>query len=233
MGRGAVHCFSSALWGGELSTSSALWRAGRGKLSTVLAVPCGGQPAARLLFSLHTFSDPREKQTSGGDAFGNDPFAPSFPARPPSSPARPPSSPARPPSSPTPALPPKQGKKHPPPRPAPPKSKSPAPNKPKADPFGDFGADPFAGSDPFSGGGGGGKGTSNSNSFDAFANFNDFGKGESDGPWGGGSSRPLAVTRPGRGGKKGAAPQPAKRRTTAAASIPVRAQPGAWGDSQA
>ena len=77
-------------------------------------------------------------------------------------------------ASPTPALPPKQSKKQPPPRPAPPKSKSPAPNKPKADPFSDFGADPFGGSDPFASSG---KTTSTSNSFDAFANFNDnFGK---------------------------------------------------------
>ena len=95
-----------------------------------------------------------------GDAFGGDPFAPS--------------STAKPAASPTPALPPKQNKKQPPPRPAPPKSKSPAPTKPKADPFGDFGADPFAGNDPFAGSG---KTTSNSNSFDAFANFGDsFGK---------------------------------------------------------
>ncbi|XP_076463318.1 uncharacterized protein LOC143295483 isoform X2 [Babylonia areolata] len=161
------------------------------------------------------------QKTSGGDVFGSDPFAPSAP--PSSSSSGPPPRPA---TSPIPALPPKQGKKQPPPRPAPPKSKSPAPTKPKADPFGDFGTDPFAGSDPFaSGGGGGGKTTtSNSNSFDAFANFNDFGKGGSDSPWGGGS-QPLTVT---GGSKKKPAPQPAKR-----TNIPVKSNNSNWGDSEA
>ncbi|KAK7503998.1 hypothetical protein BaRGS_00004730 [Batillaria attramentaria] len=99
-------------------------------------------------------------QQPGGDAFASDPFAAS--------------SPTKSAESPTPALPPKQNKKQPPPRPAPPKSKSPAPTKPKSDPFGDFGGDPFGGSDPFASSG---KTNSDSSSFDAFANFGDnFGK---------------------------------------------------------
>ncbi|XP_070194769.1 epidermal growth factor receptor substrate 15-like 1 isoform X2 [Littorina saxatilis] len=106
-----------------------------------------------------------------GEGFGSDPFAPSSTSSTSRSSSVPPPRPA---SSPVPNLPPKQNKRQPPPRPAPPKSKSPAPNKPKADPFGDFGSDPFSGSDPFASGG---KGASNNSTFDAFANFNDnFGK---------------------------------------------------------
>lgn len=99
-------------------------------------------------------------QKSPGDMFGSDPFAPSS---------------AKGTESSVPSLPPKHSKKQPPPRPAPPKSKSPVPaGKPKSDPFGDFGGDPFGGSDPFANS----ARNSSSNSFDAFANFSDvsFGK---------------------------------------------------------
>ncbi|XP_046331080.2 epidermal growth factor receptor substrate 15-like 1 isoform X1 [Haliotis rufescens] len=104
------------------------------------------------------------KQKGGSDdIFGTDPFAPKSSKRT--------DSPGQ-----APALPPKS-KKQPPPRPAPPKSKSPLPtgaNKPKVDPFPGFGSDPFANAtDPFASSGTGG-GTAG----DPFANFADFSPGK-------------------------------------------------------
>ncbi|KAH9498476.1 hypothetical protein Btru_007610 [Bulinus truncatus] len=93
-----------------------------------------------------------------------------------------------------------KNKKAPPPRPAPPKSKSPLPfgstlsaaPKPKVEPFGGFGSDPFASNDPFAGN----KPEENGAS-EPFSNFADFSPGKftslEDDAWGSGGPSTITV----------------------------------------
>ncbi|XP_055884940.1 epidermal growth factor receptor substrate 15-like 1 isoform X3 [Biomphalaria glabrata] len=111
-----------------------------------------------------------------------------------------------------------KNKKAPPPRPAPPKSKSPLPfgstlsaaPKPKLEPFGVFGSDPFANSDPFAGNKPEGNGAS-----EPFSNFADFSPGkfslDDDDAWGGGGPSIITVK---KSDLSSAKPLPAKRNIT-------------------